>query len=41
MTSDMIYGRGQVHVQNLETDLVTTGIFASPVLPFNDWIKIH
>lgn len=37
----MIYGHGQVHVQNLETDLVTKGIFVSPALPFNDWMKIH
>lgn len=37
----MIYGPGEVHVQNLERDSVTKGIFGSPVLPFNDQIKIH
>lgn len=36
MTSDMIYGRSQVHVQILTTDLVTRGIFGSSILPFND-----
>lgn len=37
----MIYGHGQVRAQNIETDLITKGIFGSLVLPFNDWMKIH
>lgn len=37
----MIYGRGQVHVQNVETDLVTNGIFGSPVFTLNDLRKMH